>query len=79
MIMSCFQHIWDYDMITVKKKMMILPFLLDPVSLKGQHVVLSTGNMECYFGIHNMAVKKDICASILLQYDLNVSGINGNI
>ena len=82
-IMSCFQFIWDNEMITVKKDSkgarfgsktsmlemvgLVIPFLLDPVSLKNQHVVLSTDNMGCFFGIHNMAVKEDICASILVR------------
>jgi len=82
-IISCFQHIWDHDMITEKRDSkgarfgsktstlemvgLLLPFLLDPVSVKGQHVVLSTDNMGCYFGIHNMAVKEDISASILVR------------
>jgi hypothetical protein len=82
-IMSCFQHIWDHEMITEKRDSkgarfgsktstlemvgLLLPFLLDPVSVKGQHVVLSTDNMGCYFGIHNMAVKEDISASILVR------------
>ena len=92
-IISCFQYIWDNNMISVKKDSkgarfgsktttlemvgIVLPFLLYPSFLLNQHVVFSTDNMGCFFGWENMSVKGDTTASILVKSVLLMSTFLG--
>jgi hypothetical protein len=45
----------------------ILPFLLIPEKLVGQHIVLKVDNTACIFGWENKSVAGDKCASILVR------------
>ena len=92
-IISCFQVIWDNDMISYKKDSkgarfgsktstlemigLVLPFLLYPSLLLNQHVVFNTDNIGCYFGWLNMSVAGDITASILIRAILLMSSFLG--
>ena len=92
-IISCFQVLWDDDMINFKKDSkgarfgsktstlemvgIVLPFLLCPNFLHNQHVVFSTDNIGCYFGWLNMSVSGDITASILVKAVLLMSSFLG--
>ena len=93
MIITCFQYIWNNDMIcfmkdskgarfgsktaTLEMVGIVLPFLLYPKWLVNQHVVFSTDNMGCFFGWENMYVKGDVTASILVKSVLLMSTFLG--
>jgi hypothetical protein len=45
----------------------MLPFLLIPDMLAGQHIVLKVDNTACIFGWQNRSVAGDKCASVLIR------------
>jgi hypothetical protein len=45
----------------------VLPFLLIPEKLKGQHIVMKVDNTACIFGWENRSVAGDKCASVLIR------------
>ncbi len=57
----------------------ILPFLLIPKQLIGQHVVLKVDNLACVYGYTNHYMKGDICASILIKALHLISAFLGSV
>jgi hypothetical protein len=57
----------------------LLPFLLIPSKLKGQHVVIKVDNMACVYGWANHYMKGDISASILIRALHLISAFLGSI
>jgi hypothetical protein len=57
----------------------LLPFLLMPSKLKGQHVVIRVDNMACVYGWANHYLKGDISASILIRALHLISAFLGSI
>jgi hypothetical protein len=90
-----FQLWWPKEMVTSKKDSkgssygcktttlemvgVLLPFLLMPSELKGQHVVVRVDNMACVYGWANHYLKGDISASILIRALHLISAFLGSI
>jgi hypothetical protein len=56
----------------------ILPFLLMPEQLVGQHVVCRVDNMACVYGFQNYHMKGDISTSILIKALRMIEACLGN-
>lgn len=57
----------------------ILPFLLIPDQLAGQHIVLKVDNIACIFGWENRSVAGDRCASVLIRCLHLISSYLGSV
>jgi hypothetical protein len=57
----------------------ILPFLLIPNQLAGQHVVLKADNLACVYGYTNHYMKGNVCASILIRALHLISAFLGSV
>jgi hypothetical protein len=52
---------------TLEMIALILPFVLIPEVLAGQHIVIKTDNLSCVYGIQNKLMKGDESASIFIR------------